>query len=117
MISYSARFEPNYAVLRELANMQVNMAPAGQVGLQEARIASPDDTGNLDRKMYYDARTGRNVVRLVSPAPYSYYVEYGTDDTDAQPFINDALSGPRVVGDVSREVGNSLERMRYIGSV
>ena len=53
-----------------------------------ARAAAPSATGRLQRGIDLDPS---DLTRVVSTAPYSTMVEWGTSDTAPQPFIGPAI--------------------------
>lgn len=57
----------------------------------EAKSISPVDTGNMKNSIY--SEVDGSIGKVISPAEYSSYVEYGTVRSQAQPFMRPALFG------------------------
>jgi HK97 gp10 family phage protein len=62
---------------------------ATDIASDASRIA-PRDTGFLANNIRVESVDDRS-ARVISEAPYSGHVEFGTSDTPAQPFLRPAL--------------------------
>ncbi len=93
----SSRYIPNPAMIPEL---MVSPELAVEMGLRGEAIASlasdlaPVDTGRLAASLA--SQVGPGEVTVYSDVEYAAYVEFGTSDTSAQPFLRPA--GDQIVG-------------------
>ncbi len=93
----SSRYIPNPAMIPELMASPELAVEMGVRGAAIASIASdlaPVLTGALAASLDYQVGPGE--VTISSDVPYAAYVEFGTSDTPAQPFLRPA--GDQVAG-------------------
>jgi HK97 gp10 family phage protein len=96
--------EALYAQLDRLANMKgVETAlAAAEVIAEKASELAPRRTGYLAEHIHAE-RYG-DVVQVVSEAPYSIYVEFGTVYMEAQPFLRPAMD------EYEREISQAVKQ-------
>lgn len=84
----------NGKVIQQLKNLKsighVAALPAAQFIAKRARDLAPVDTGYM-RDHIHAHGTGPKSAQVISEAPYSVYVEYGTSKMAAQPFMRPAV--------------------------
>lgn len=81
-----------------ITNLQKSLSPssissilqaAAGVGESEAKRLVPVNTGALQSSIYSEVR-GNNTIALGASEEYGPYIEYGTSNQNAQPFIEPA---------------------------
>lgn len=91
-----ARYTLDSAALAALprdATIQRALSQVANDILEDARRGTPVDTGRLRDSGFVD--TDGTDHRIGFDAPYSAFVELGTDDTSAQPFLAPAALNNR----------------------
>lgn len=67
----------------------------GSAVAEEARRLCPVDTGQLKASIGYTVRQSDKTVQIHADMPYAYFVEWGTRNTRAQPFLRPAILAAR----------------------
>ncbi|WP_422929193.1 HK97-gp10 family putative phage morphogenesis protein [Singulisphaera sp. PoT] len=78
------------------------MRRAGEAAAQEARSLAPARTGTLQSSIGYSYDESSRTLRVSVEAPYAAYVELGTRNMPARPFLRPALEA------IAREFGGSV---------
>lgn len=84
------RWEPDlHERIREVEAGLVE--PIADAVLSDARRLVPVDTGDLQRSLHRELAPGGLSARIGSDIGYAAYVEHGTENMDAQPYLRPAL--------------------------
>ena len=97
-------------------SLEAELPKTVEVVEQEAKRLAPEDTGELRSKITTEPQpSGQHevAVALVSNAPHSSFVEFGTSDTPAQPFMRPATDQNKhtVVNSQARATKRAIRRV------
>ena len=82
------------------------MRQLGVVAVQYAQYLAPERTGKLRQGISYEYDAGNKRLSLVTTAPYSLFVEFGTSKMRARPYVRPALE--RVAEILRRTIGGDV---------
>jgi HK97 gp10 family phage protein len=73
---------------------------------------APEKTGALKRSIHVEPGASPSEWSVVTDVPYAAFVEYGTADSEAQPFLTPAAEQIDVELEIRREIQRALSETR-----